>query len=177
MNFLHKIVHKKRCWIAWTLVLSLCVAAVPAYATSSKISEAQRRKNEAQKELNSINKQISSLESQREAIVSEITSLGSELDELVLNLEMLEHDLEKKEAELAQAQLDYEAAVERENNQYEAMKLRIQYIYEEGGAGTTDYLAMLLESRSLADFLPRRYTPRTAICWRPITRPRKRWSS
>lgn len=152
MKFLHRVLHRRRNWIALGLAVCLCAAAVPAYATSSKISEAQKKKDEAQRELNSINKQISSLESQREAIVSEIVSLDSELDELIFNLEMLEQDLEQKEADLAQAQIDYEAAVERENNQYEAMKLRIQYIYEEGGS-SPDYLTMLLEAKSLADFL------------------------
>lgn len=149
MRLLHKKSGKKR-WIAWALVCCLAILAVPASAASSKISEAQKKKDAAQKELNAINKQISSLESQRAAIVSEIDSLDSELEELVLNLEMLEYDLEKKIEDLNQAQLDYEAAVERENNQYEAMKLRIQYIYEEG---SIDYLSLFLESGSMADFL------------------------
>ena len=145
---MRRFLYKKKCWIAAFLVCILCISA-PASAASS-ISEAQRRKDEAQKELNSLNQQISSLENQRAAVAAEISSLDSELDELVLNLELLEHDLEVKQAQLDQAQLDYEAAVQREEEQYEAMKLRIQYIYEEG---ETDYLALLLETKSLAEFL------------------------
>ena len=145
---MRRFLNKKRNWIAALLVCVICVS-VPASAASS-ISEAQRRKDEAQKELNSLNQQISSLENQRAAVAAEISSLDSDLEELVLNLEILEHDLEVKRAQLEQAQLDYEAAVQREEEQYEAMKLRIQYIYEEG---ETDYLALLLETKSLAEFL------------------------
>lgn len=144
-----KLIYKAKRILAMVLLFSLC-AAVPVSATS--ITDAKKKKEAAQKELDAINKEISSLESQKSEIAAEILSLDSELDELMVNLELLARDLEIKEEELAQAQLDYEAALEQEKKQYQAMKLRIQYIYEEGDM---DYLSLLLKTQSLADFLTR----------------------
>lgn len=133
------------------MVLVICLfAAVPVSATT--INDAKKKKEAAQKELDAINKEISSLENQKAEIASEILSLDSELDELVVNLELLAHDLEVKTEELALAEQDYEAAVLQEKAQYEAMKLRIQYIYEEGDM---DYLTLFLKTQSIADFLTR----------------------
>ena len=53
---------------------------------------------------------------------------------------------------MAQAQADYEAAKQKEEEQYEAMKLRIQYIYEEGDM---DYLSLFLQAENFSDFLNR----------------------
>ena len=95
---------------------------------------------------------MKSIENQQKAVLAEIDSLGSELMELIMNLEILAGDLELKQEELEQAKADYEAAKQQEEEQYEAMKLRIQYIYEEG---EMDYLTMFLEANSFADFLNR----------------------
>lgn len=134
--------------LAAMLVLCLCFS-IQASATEADLKKQQK---ETQRQLDEINKQMKSIESQQKAVMAEIDSLGSELMDLIMNLEILEGDLELKQEELDQAQADYEAAVLQEENQYEAMKLRIQYIYEEG---ETDYLTMFLEAGSFADFLNR----------------------
>ena len=63
---------------------------------------------------------------------------------------MLESDLADKEAEIEQAQKDYEAAKATEEQQYDSMKKRIQYLYE---TGQESYLEMLLTSDSVADLV------------------------
>ncbi|MCI8374302.1 MAG: hydrolase Nlp/P60 [Lachnospiraceae bacterium] len=130
------------------LALCLCFS-IQASATEADLKKQQK---ETQRQLDEINSQMRSIEGQRDAVLAEISSLDSELMDLVMNLEILEADLELKQEELNQAELDYEAAKKQEEEQYEAMKLRIQYIYEEG---ETDYLAMFLEAKSFADFLNR----------------------
>lgn len=135
-------------FVAAVLAASLCFS-LQAFATESEVKKQQQ---EMQQQLNQINQQMKSIEKQRNSVLNEISTLDSELVELMMNLEMLESDLAAKEEELVQAQADYEAAKQREEEQYEAMKLRIQYIYMEGN---TDYLSMLLEADSFADFLNR----------------------
>ena len=141
---------KKRGRRVWAIMLavSLCLP-IQAFATESEIRQQQK---ETQKQLDAINQEMKSIESQRDGVLSEISALDSELVDLVLNIELLEADLQAKEEELAQAQADYEAAKQKEEEQYEAMKLRIQYIYEEGNM---DYLTLFLEADSFADFLNR----------------------
>lgn len=134
--------------IAVVLTMCLCFS-IQASATEADLKKQQK---ETQRQLDEINNQMKTIESQQKAVLAEIDSLGSELMELVMNLEILAGDLELKQEELEQAKADYEAAKKREEEQYEAMKLRIQYIYEEGEA---DYLTMFLEASSFADFLNR----------------------
>ena len=134
--------------IAAVLVFSMCFS-IEAFATESEIKKQQK---ETQKQLDAINQEMKSIESQRDSILAEIDALNSDLVDVVLNMELLEADLAAKEEELAQAQTDYEAAKQKEEEQYEAMKLRIQYIYEEGDM---DYLTLFLEADSFADFLNR----------------------
>lgn len=134
--------------IAVMMAASLCFS-IQASATEADL---KRQQQETQRQLDEINNQMKAIEGQRDAVLAEIDALGSELMDLVLNLELLASDLEMKQEELEQAQADYEAAKQQEEDQYEAMKLRIQYIYEEGEA---DYLTMLLEAKSFADFLNR----------------------
>lgn len=54
------------------------------------------------------------------------------------------------EGDIAVAQADYEQAKKEEEEQYEAMKIRIQYIYEKG---ETSYLQIFLEAESFSDML------------------------
>ncbi|MCI8558137.1 MAG: hydrolase Nlp/P60 [Lachnospiraceae bacterium] len=134
--------------IAAALTVCLCFS-IQASATEADLKKQQK---ETQRQLDEINNQMKTIESQQRAVLAEIDSLGSDLMELVMNLEILEADLELKQEELEQAKADYEAAKKREEEQYEAMKLRIQYIYEEGEGS---YLTMFLEASSFADFLNR----------------------
>lgn len=131
------------------LAVCLCVPSLHTFATESSI---KKKKQEAQNQLDEVNKQMKSWESQRQALAGEILSLDSDLDELIVNLELLANDLEQNQIKLNQTQADYEAAQAEEEAQYEAMKLRIQYIYE---SGQTDYLELLLTSDSFSDFLNR----------------------
>ena len=56
----------------------------------------------------------------------------------------------EKEEELKKVQAELEKAKKTAENQYEAMKIRIVYMYEKGG---TSMLETLLASESIADFL------------------------
>lgn len=121
-------------------------------ASATTESEIKKQQQATQKQLDEINSQMKSIESQRNSVLSQVNSLNSELTTLVLNIELLESDIEAKAEEVAQAQADYEAAKQKEEEQYEAMKLRIQYIYEEGDM---DYLSLFLQAENFSDFLNR----------------------
>ena len=68
----------------------------------------------------------------------------------MLNIEVLESDLADKEVQIQEAQADYEEAKATEEEQYESMKLRIQYLYE---AEQESYIEMLLTSDSVAELM------------------------
>lgn len=136
--------------IAALVLVGVMSFSITASATTE--SEIKKQQQATQKQLNEINSRMKSIESQRNSVLSQVNSLNSELTTLVLNMELLESDIEAKAEEVEQAQADYEAAKKKEEEQYAAMKLRIQYIYEEGDM---DYLSLFLQAENFSDFLNR----------------------
>lgn len=132
------------------LLLAVAVWVTGIQASATSIKSIQNQKSQNERELKNIQSQISGLEGKKNALNSEVNSLNDELVETMLNIEVLESDLEAKEEEIRQAEIDYEEAKETEERQYEAMKLRIQYLYESGSSG---YMEMLLTSNSMADLM------------------------
>lgn len=73
-----------------------------------------------------------SLENQKAAAESEVSELQSQLNTLLTKMNDLEAQLVAKGQEIIQAKEDLAAAEEKREQQYEDMKLRIKYMYEEG---------------------------------------------
>ena len=144
---MRKFVKISRRVLAAVLAASMCFS-LQAFATESEIKQQQK---ETQKQLDAINQEMKSIESQRDSILAEIDSLNSDLVDVVLNMELLDADLAAKEEELNQAQADYDAAKQKEEEQYEAMKLRIQYIYA-AGTGTAT-LEQVITSDNISSIL------------------------
>lgn len=119
---------------------------------ASKVNDATNKKNQAQQSLNSANKEMGKIEKQQESLQSEINALDSELGEVIVELSAVESDIAAAEEKLTQIQADLAQAQKDEAAQYEAMKKRIRFMYEQGD---TAYLTSILESRSMADLLNR----------------------
>ena len=135
---------------AGCFLLAAAVWCTGIAASASNIKTIENQKSQNEKELKNIQSQISGLEGKKNALSSEVNSLNDELMETMLNIEVLEGDLADKEVEIQEAEIAYEEAKATEERQYEAMKLRIQYLYETGSAG---YMELLLTSDSVADLM------------------------
>ena len=121
-------------------------------AMADKKSDAEQKKKEAEANLKSKQGGINRIEEQQEQLRSEINELDAELVNVMIELSTLEEELAVKEDELEQTKADLEQAKIDEQNQYDAMKLRIRFMYEKGD---TAMLTSLLESGSIADLLNR----------------------
>jgi len=119
-------------------------------AGATGLSEAKSKKSEAQSNLNSVQSQISSIEAQQADLQEQIDALDAELVEVIININTTKTDIENKKIELAQAQADLEVAKETEEEQYESMKERICYMYENGNSS---FLTALMGADSFADVL------------------------
>lgn len=132
-----------------TLTLVLCITlVVPVWATT--ISDIKKEKEEAEKELDSIESDISEIEGNKEEIAEEIEELDNQLVELLSTVEILKQDIKNKEEEINQAQISYDEAKADEEAQYEAMKLRIRFMYEKG---EKSYLELFLQAESISDMV------------------------
>ena len=146
---------KKKKLFSLVLATVLTAATVlPCYgaSTKEKISNAQAEQAAAQSQLESIQSRIDELNSKKGQSEEYLSELNQQLDDLQNRLQELQDQYDAKQNELVQIQADLEDAKAKEEEQYEAMKLRIQYMYENGNAS---YISMILDSKSIGDFLNR----------------------
>ena len=91
-----------------------------------------------------------SLQNQKESAQDEVNGLQAQLNELFTKTNDLETQLINKGQEITKAQEDLVAAEEKKQQQYEDMKLRIKYMYEEGD---TSALERIVASGSISEML------------------------
>lgn len=123
------------------------------------IEELQRQIQESQSYLNSENETISGLQDEQDLIEEEIEDTEAELVNLYTEIGVLEDQIAEKEGSIAEkeaeievAQAEYEEAEAEEKRQYEAMKERIRFTYEQG---ESSYIELLLSSGSFSELLNR----------------------
>lgn len=119
---------------------------LPAFATS----KAEKEKREAQRGLDEANQKAEEAREKINSAQSEVAALSDDLAALIADISLLEADIEYKNEQIHQAQNEYDAAKTREEEQYEAMKKRIKYMYEKGD---TEYLDILLQVKSMTELL------------------------
>lgn len=117
-------------------------------------------KSDLQKDADANRSKLSQAQSEAENIASEKAGAEAELEnaqqqlvQLLAEVDILKSDIENKKVEIAQAEEDYEAAKKEEERQYNTMRARIKYMYENGSNSSTEYLDILLHAESLTDAL------------------------
>lgn len=144
--------HRKKKFMRFAgvaMVLTLAAAAVePVYATT--ISELQQQKEENEKELSNVNQQISDYKGAQADIGSEIEELDAEMVSILTDINLIKEAIQEKEEQIAITQADYDTAVAVKDEQYESMKIRIKFMYEQGDIS---YLQLFTESLNVSDML------------------------
>lgn len=147
---------RKKQWIKKRTAALLLVGIMafhcvePAFA--SVIKNAESKKANAQKELDAVNEQINSIHAAQNSLQAEMKVYDNELMQLLTDMEILQSDISSQEEKIKEADEELATAKQEEKDQYDAMKLRIQYMYENGNQS---FLQVLLESDSITDFLNR----------------------
>ena len=136
-------------WIC-LLVMGFVFCSILVPVSASSISEIQQEIRDQQHNLDQVNENISSMEDEQDILEEEINDLDAELLNMLTSIGILEDDIAVKEEEIAAAQAEYDAAVATEQEEYEAMKIRMQYMYENGD---TSFLSILFAAESMSDLL------------------------
>jgi len=93
---------------------------------------------------------VNDLRDDKKAAEEAIDDLKEELSEILGKINKMEENLIKKGEEITKATSELEKAIEKEKEQYEAMKLRIKYMYEQGDASLME---ALMNSNDFTDFV------------------------
>lgn len=94
--------------------------------------------------------EVKELEQKKKAAEAEAASVNNELVNLLLDYDALQADIKNQEKKIDKAEKDLQIAEEKEKQQYEDMKLRIKYMYEQGDATVVE---TLVSSKSFSELV------------------------
>ncbi len=98
---------------------------------------------EAQKKADQLQSQKNSTEAEKNSLTEQLSGIVEDMEKAQEKLTAKQSEIETAETELVNAKID-------ENNQYDSMKKRIKFMYENGN---TQLIEILIESENIGDFL------------------------
>ena len=140
---------KKR-FLCLSLIFAMTAAQVMPVAAARK-DEVQAEKAETQSKLAQAESKADDLEAKKNALLNEIDSIDKSLVQTIAQIDILKGEISDKEDAITETKEKLEEAEAEKETQYESMKKRIQYLYENGG--TKAWAQMLLESGNILDMV------------------------
>ncbi len=123
------------------------------YAKTQKQKDAEKKKSQAEQDLMDKKNEINGLKDQQQTTADDIKNKSAKLDEILAAQKKLQTDITNKQAEIEQNQKDLAAAQEKQQEQYDAMKKRIQFMYE--NSAEDNIWTAIIESNGITDMLNR----------------------
>ena len=122
-------------------------------ATVSASREQELREEQAwtSAQLDATYAQIDQFYAAKQQLENEIAALDANLVNVMVSIQTLEGDISNKQADIEQTQADLDKAQKAKDKQYEAMKQRIQYLYEKGGSDA--WFQMMVNAENLSELL------------------------
>lgn len=116
----------------------------------AEIAKAKDEKKGLQSGLTNVKELKKQLEASKTSLANYIAELDADLAEIQAKITELKEMISTKEQEIEEKTVELEEAVEVQEAQYEAMKLRIKFMYEKGD---TLYMELFFSSDSFGDML------------------------
>lgn len=139
------------CRFLFYVTAAVCLGQMLSFASAaSPISEAERQKKEAEERYKAVNGEAEELEKKKGEAAVQAVQLDQELTDLLTDMDLLETDMADMTRQIEKEEEEYQKAEEKRKRQYEILKKRIQYIYEEGDV---TYLDILLKAKTIGDVI------------------------
>lgn len=132
------------------LILAVLVLAVqaPLPGRASPVTRAEQERRRAEEEKSRAESEAQQLEEKLGQSRQKEQALEEELVRLLALKDILESDMEELKTQIQGADRDYRQAEEKRQRQYDILKKRIQFLYEEGDI---TYLDILLKAKNIGD--------------------------
>lgn len=131
--------------------LQIQASGVAKSSTAASLEKAQKQKNDLESALKEAQDLISDLKNSKEDIQTKIKDLDSKLTNISDKMKKLQTDLDEKNTEITTAQAQLQEANEKSTQQYDDMKKRIQFMYE--NAQNLSYVELLISSKNMSDMI------------------------
>lgn len=131
-------------------ILAVLVLAVqaPLLGRASPVTRAEQERRRAEEEKSRAESEAQQLEQKLGQSRQKEQALEEELVRLLALKDILESDMEELKTQIQEADRDYRQAEEKRQRQYDILKKRIQFLYEEGDI---TYLDILLKAKNIGD--------------------------
>lgn len=152
MKKMNTILQKNKKLIALFLIASFLMT-LPYAAERVYGTNAENKKEEAEGNLKDVEDQMEDIKDKQEEVEGDLKDVRKKLSNLISQQNALESEIGNTQAALDQTQAELKTAREDAQNQYEDMKLRIQFMYE--NASSDNLWTAIFESKGIADMLNR----------------------
>jgi len=145
----------KKLWRSLQIILIIFLVSsmtLNTFATTDEIEKAKKEQQNMEKKLKETENKLTELAELKKDSQEYIKKMDAYLDTVSQKVYSISVDISNKNAEIEETKKQIEAAEISVNSQYEAMKLRIKFLYENGEAS---YISMILESKDMSELLNR----------------------
>lgn len=148
-------IHKNRLYkrICSVAVIGALAATLAAEANVPYARTPEQIRDQAKDDLQQSSQQIDDIKDSQAAVEKDIRKTAADMNALVDKMEQLDQDIRDKQAAVEQAADELVKAQETEAKQYEAMKLRIQYMYE--NSTDNSVLTAIFKSNGISEMINR----------------------
>lgn len=134
------------------LTLALLISATQVLTVSASREEELRDEQAwTYAQLDATYAQIDQLWYEKQQLENEIAALDESLISVMVTIDVLKTDISNKETDIIKTKQNLDAAQKARDKQYEAMKQRIQYLYEKGGSDA--WFQMMMSAENLSELL------------------------
>lgn len=132
------------------LLVAVMFFSMAFQCQATSYSDLKKKTEKLEEQKKDAEKAGEKLEEQKKEAEKARKELAKELNALLSESEKLEEKIKEKEAEVAAKEEELIDARNEENDQYESMKKRIKYMYENGNG---QLIEILLKSENFGDFI------------------------
>ncbi len=117
-----------------------------------KVEEAESVKERASQRAKEMEKDLKELQDSKGDILKYVEKVDKKVAKVSKKMDKLEKEIKKSREQLVVLEDEYTSATNVQNDQYEKMKKRIKYMYENGGTG---YMDVVFNAKDIGDLLNR----------------------
>ena len=134
------------------LIGILGIGLIGTASHADKLGEAEAEKRKLEERRDEVEEELADLEIEKSNIMASIEKMDKKMEKVDEKLQKIKENVEVTTEELEKVSEELVVAEEQEVSQYETMKKRIKYMYENGSAG---YMELIFEGKNISDVLNR----------------------
>lgn len=133
-------------FLCFTLTFIMLIGVV-VDVNATTISDVKNKKDKTEENLNNVSGQISTITQRQEELANEIAQMDTQLVDILTSISICKDEIVAKEEEVSASAEELRIAKEQEAKQYNVMKQRIKFLYEQEDSA---YLQIFLNPKALA---------------------------